>query len=876
MAGLALAFTAQGQSLLPLHEPFPTSYGNGTLMGAGATADVWDIGNTGTSLGAVVTNSAALSHPGLAESSGYGLLMVGTPGSSRNRGATFTAHTPGSASPVLYASFLLNVQAAPANSRLFAALSSSDSGTGPSGVVGVWVDSSRRLLLSKNSNSTPSATNASPLAAGTHLIVLRYKWNVGASDDEVALWVNPLALGAVESGVPTPTVTTTSGSDVSPVQSFWILHPNDLSVAATLQLDEVRVGTTWASVTPTGGPLPPPSQPYITEALLREEGFVVRGTNGTPGGTFRVLRTGNPALPLGEWAPVSTNAFDGSGQFSVTNPVPAGVAQGFYLLLLGGELPPVPVAPTIVTPPASQTVVVGGDVTFTVQAEGTAPLFHQWFFNTNTALAGATGPTLTLTNVQLADAGGYSVVVSNAAGVATSGVATLTVQVADTNLVDFNLYGFGGPTAGGGVIPETDPAYRKVYTAGDFRMALSSSGVKVIEIMNDLNLGWNEVGATNQTGRFRSSTAPSLHPVLLASGVTTVDIQDKNGLTIFSANGATIRHAEFNVKRAHNLIIRNLKFDELWEWDESTKGDYDAKDWDFITIGDGGNCTNVWIDHCTFTKSYDGTVDLKAGANRVTISWCRFLGDDGGPGSFVRRQFDHLETNGVAEAMFDFLRSNGFSLEDLITISRSQKKGHLAGPTEFDSNNADIRLTLHNNYYLNHQDRLPRLRSGNAHVFNVYLDNTEALAAKNLRNARVAAIPGGLGSYKFDVTLNGAISTEDGAVLLEKSHLVDLTSPLRNNQTDPNNTAYTGKIRAADTIHTLNGSTFRGDTESPGSTLVPVPAPIKPFSWNGFASLPYPYPLRDPSELSTLLTDGNTGAGTVTWAKTNWLKTIYP
>jgi pectate lyase len=72
--------------------------------------------------------------------------------------------------------------------------------------------------------------------------------------------------------------------------------------------------------------------------------------------------------------------------------------------------------------------------------------------------------------------------------------------------------------------------------------------------------------------------------------------------------------SEFNVKRSHNVLVRNLRFDELWEWDELNKGDYDSKDWDFITIGDSGNCTNVWIDHCDFTKSYDGTVDIKGGA----------------------------------------------------------------------------------------------------------------------------------------------------------------------------------------------------------------------------------------------------------------------
>ncbi|MGC3956446.1 MAG: hypothetical protein QM813_00260 [Verrucomicrobiota bacterium] len=240
----------------------------------------------------------------------------------------------------------------------------------------------------------------------------------------------------------------------------------------------------------------------------------------------------------------------------------------------------------------------------------------------------------------------------------------------------------------------------------------------------------------------------------------------------------------------------------------------------------------------------------------------------------MRRQFEYLETNGVAEAMFDFLRANGFSVDDLVTITRSQKKGHLAGATEFDADNADIKLTLHHNFYFNWQDRMPRLRAGNAHVYNCYMNNTGALAAKNLRNAKVALISGGLGSYKFDVTLNGAISTEDGAVLVEKCHIIDTTNPLRNNQVDANNASYTGKIRAEDTIYTLNGSTFRGDTEDLGSTLVPVPAPLKPFSWNGFTNLPYTYPVNDPSTIATTIAN-NAGQGVIFWAKTNWFKTTY-
>jgi pectate lyase len=112
--------------------------------------------------------------------------------------------------------------------------------------------------------------------------------------------------------------------------------------------------------------------------------------------------------------------------------------------------------------------------------------------------------------------------------------------------------------------------------------ASNANPVKVIEIMNDLNMGWNEVGTTLQAdGLLRQNIAPKKHPALIASAVSLLDITQFNGLTIFSRNGSTIRHAEFNIKAGTNLILRNLKFDELWEWDEATRGDYDSNDWDF-------------------------------------------------------------------------------------------------------------------------------------------------------------------------------------------------------------------------------------------------------------------------------------------------------
>src|SRR5258705_6204789 len=45
-----------------------------------------------------------------------------------------------------------------------------------------------------------------------------------------------------------------------------------------------------------------------------------------------------------------------------------------------------------------------------------------------------------------------------------------------------------------------------------------------------------------------------------------------------------------------------------------------------------------------------------------------------------------------------------------------------------------------------------------------------------------AKLNGSSAAYSFDVTLNGSISTERGAVLLEKPQLVDVVYPLRNNR----------------------------------------------------------------------------------------------
>ncbi|MGZ5569127.1 MAG: TIGR02597 family protein, partial [Limisphaerales bacterium] len=82
--------------------------------------------------------------------------------------------------------------------------------------------------------------------------------------------------------------------------------------------------------------------------------------------------------------------------------------------------------PTISQHPASQTINIGGNAIFSVTAGGTSPSY-QWRFN-GVTIESATLSSYTRSNAQLADAGSYSVVVSNAAGSVTSSSATLTVK----------------------------------------------------------------------------------------------------------------------------------------------------------------------------------------------------------------------------------------------------------------------------------------------------------------------------------------------------------------------------------------------------------------------------------------------------------------
>lgn len=91
--------------------------------------------------------------------------------------------------------------------------------------------------------------------------------------------------------------------------------------------------------------------------------------------------------------------------------------RGAYRIALG--------PPTVVITPAAITVTSGQSQTFTTSAIGAPPLTLQWQYN-GSNIVGATGITLTVTNLQPGNSGRYSCVATSAEGTST-GAATLTV-----------------------------------------------------------------------------------------------------------------------------------------------------------------------------------------------------------------------------------------------------------------------------------------------------------------------------------------------------------------------------------------------------------------------------------------------------------------
>ncbi|WP_338758865.1 DUF3500 domain-containing protein [Massilia sp. METH4] len=151
-------------------------------------------------------------------------------------------------------------------------------------------------------------------------------------------------------------------------------------------------------------------------------------------GTSQVLKVGAEGADLTyQWykdgvaiggATAATYSASSAGSYMVQVLNAAGSAQSTAAVI---AVSPNVTAPVIITEPRSQTVNAGTGVTFSVAVSGTS-VAYQWYRN-DVPLAGANGPTYTITAANANSAGIYQVVATNTAGTATSTTAELKVNV---------------------------------------------------------------------------------------------------------------------------------------------------------------------------------------------------------------------------------------------------------------------------------------------------------------------------------------------------------------------------------------------------------------------------------------------------------------
>ncbi len=186
-------------------------------------------------------------------------------------------------------------------------------------------------------------------------------------------------------------------------------------------------------------------------------------------------------------------------------------------------------APRLTTMPASQIVALDSPVTFSVTAVGTPPLAYQWFKD-GVAIAGFTGASLSLASAKLADAGSYTVRVTNAAGSVTSDPAVLVVQVPATVPVIITppsaaTSSVGAP-ASFSVVADGAPPLSYVWRREGTLIAKASQSTLVLGSVQVADAGDYTVTVSNALGSVTSSPArltvlvPSLPPFIVVQPVS--------------------------------------------------------------------------------------------------------------------------------------------------------------------------------------------------------------------------------------------------------------------------------------------------------------------------------------------------------------------
>ncbi len=362
--------------------------------------------------------------------------------------------------------------------------------------------------------------------------------------------------------------------------------------------------------------------------------------------------------------------------------------------------------------------------------------------------------------------------------------------------------------------------YTSTYneTSKEVEQTLTKEGnVHVIEITNDLDLGYKTLqkeGCDLSLVNDFASKADKLRPYLYMStivdtyGISQIKIENTSNLLIYSKNGSKILHAGFKLTSDTNVVIRNLAFDEIWQWEDaivdnaSQVGDYDYFGWAYFKISFS---EYIWIDHCSFGKSYDGQIDYSnpvynnaqtafrapygaKGGNGLHISYCSFNAGSDDKNGYIYKMMSEIEEDYLhgtkKNLMYKYLRDKGITFEEILYgIAMPQKKGFLCGDSGDGEVEYTYNLSLNVSFayctFKNLEDRLPKLRGGNAYMYNCVVDSMQYYSYRQILKDKGGKFT--TSKFKNALVSQGVLCGNGGSIKLENSIYRGIEQFLKNN-----------------------------------------------------------------------------------------------
>lgn len=330
VAALAFAVSAPlwAQATLPHHEPF--NYTVGVALGAQPN---WAGLNSGDTLYIAAGN---LSYPGFAASTGNKIALDGA---GQEGVLSFTLTATGT----VYYSYLLKVTAVgglTADGGYFTTFYQSQTST--TGGSCVWTrlnGTSFDLGISARITSPVSWSSIKALDS-TYLIVASYQFVDGTTNDVCNMWINPDPATFGAATPPTATLTSTNNTtDLTGVARVQI-RQDAVEKTPFIQMDEIRIGTTWASVTPPAGAtaVDDPAEGFAPRAFVLLPNYP-NPFNPTTTITFTVPADGRALLRvfnvLGQEVATVFDAEALAGTYHTASFDATGLPSGMYFSRLG-------------------------------------------------------------------------------------------------------------------------------------------------------------------------------------------------------------------------------------------------------------------------------------------------------------------------------------------------------------------------------------------------------------------------------------------------------------------------------------------------------------------------------------------------------------